>query len=274
MAAVGILAALHRARALRRGAAGRHLDDRRLALLARDGRGALLLRAARCRSAASSSWPAASSATSRTRPRTAAGSRSARSSRSSGRTGATGVGRPDLIEKQFEHPDSEAGAEVAAVFKERTRDEWTAFAGEHDCCLEPILDLDEALDSELVRAREMVVELDQPGIGPVKQVGVADQALAHAGRHERRRARRSASTPTRCCADRLDASDPPAAAASEGSRVTRTRRPAAHAASWPRRRACPPARSSTTCARACCRSRSRRRATWRGTRASSSSACS
>jgi crotonobetainyl-CoA:carnitine CoA-transferase CaiB-like acyl-CoA transferase len=82
-----------------------------------------------------------------------------------------GVGRPDLIEKQFEHPDSEAGAEIAGVFSERTRDEWTAFAGEHDCCLEPILDLDEVLDSELVRARGMVVELDQPGIGPVKQVG-------------------------------------------------------------------------------------------------------
>jgi crotonobetainyl-CoA:carnitine CoA-transferase CaiB-like acyl-CoA transferase len=82
-----------------------------------------------------------------------------------------GVGRPDLIEKQFEHPDSESGAQIAAVFKERTRDEWTAFAGEHDCCLEPILDLDEALASDLVRARGMVVELDQPGIGPVKQVG-------------------------------------------------------------------------------------------------------
>jgi alpha-methylacyl-CoA racemase len=82
-----------------------------------------------------------------------------------------GVGRPDLIEKQFEHPDSDAGAEIAAVFKERTRDEWTAFAGEHDCCLEPILDIDEVLDSELVRARGMVVELDQPGIGPVRQVG-------------------------------------------------------------------------------------------------------
>jgi crotonobetainyl-CoA:carnitine CoA-transferase CaiB-like acyl-CoA transferase len=82
-----------------------------------------------------------------------------------------GVGRPDLIEKQFEHPDSEAGAEIGSVFRERTRDEWTAFAGEHDCCLEPILELDEVLDSELVRARGMVVELDQPGIGAVKQVG-------------------------------------------------------------------------------------------------------
>jgi crotonobetainyl-CoA:carnitine CoA-transferase CaiB-like acyl-CoA transferase len=36
-----------------------------------------------------------------------------------------------------------------------------------------VLDLDEALDSELVKAREMVVELDQPGIAqPVRQLGV------------------------------------------------------------------------------------------------------
>jgi crotonobetainyl-CoA:carnitine CoA-transferase CaiB-like acyl-CoA transferase len=84
-----------------------------------------------------------------------------------------GVGREDLIEKQFEKPGSEAHAEVERVFLERTRDDWQRFASEHDCCLEPLLDLDEALDSELVRAREMVVELDQPGAErPVRQLGV------------------------------------------------------------------------------------------------------
>jgi crotonobetainyl-CoA:carnitine CoA-transferase CaiB-like acyl-CoA transferase len=83
-----------------------------------------------------------------------------------------GVGREDLIEKQFEAPGSDAHAEVERVFLERTRDEWQTFASEHDCCLEPVLDLDEALDSELVRAREMVVELDQPGTGGVRQLGV------------------------------------------------------------------------------------------------------
>ncbi|MFL5827408.1 MAG: CaiB/BaiF CoA transferase family protein [Thermoleophilaceae bacterium] len=84
-----------------------------------------------------------------------------------------GVGREELIEKQFERPGSEAHAEVERIFLERTRDEWQAFAGEHDCCLEPVLGLDEALDSELVRAREMVVELDQPGVeGGVRQLGV------------------------------------------------------------------------------------------------------
>jgi crotonobetainyl-CoA:carnitine CoA-transferase CaiB-like acyl-CoA transferase len=35
-----------------------------------------------------------------------------------------------------------------------------------------VLDLGETLGSELVREREMVVELDQPGTGGVKQLGV------------------------------------------------------------------------------------------------------
>jgi crotonobetainyl-CoA:carnitine CoA-transferase CaiB-like acyl-CoA transferase len=83
-----------------------------------------------------------------------------------------GVGREDLIEKQFSAPGSEAHAEVEQVFLTRTRDEWTEFASQHDCCLEPVLDLDEALDSELARAREMVVRVEQPGTGGVDLLGV------------------------------------------------------------------------------------------------------
>ncbi|HXR60368.1 MAG TPA: CoA transferase, partial [Solirubrobacterales bacterium] len=82
-----------------------------------------------------------------------------------------GVGRPDLVEKQFEAPGSEAWQEVAVIFRSRSRDEWLAFNDEHDCCIEPVLDLDEALDSELVRARKMVVELEQPQLGTVRQLG-------------------------------------------------------------------------------------------------------
>ena len=84
-----------------------------------------------------------------------------------------GVGREDLIELQFAKPNSAAHAAVQGVFMERSRDQWTAFAAEHDCCLEPVLGLDEALDSELVAAREMVVELDQPGAQqPVRLLGL------------------------------------------------------------------------------------------------------
>ena len=90
------------------------------------------------------------------------------------------MGREDLIEKQFERPGSEAHAEVEALFAQRTRDEWHAFAEEHDCCLEPVLGLDEALDSELVRAREMVVR-DRPARHRRREpAGRAGQAVAHA----------------------------------------------------------------------------------------------
>jgi alpha-methylacyl-CoA racemase len=84
-----------------------------------------------------------------------------------------GVGREDLVERQFEAPGSAAHREVEAIFAARTRDAWAAFAGEHDCCLEPVLELEEALGSELVRARDMVVELEQPGAErPVRLLGV------------------------------------------------------------------------------------------------------
>jgi len=84
-----------------------------------------------------------------------------------------GVGREDLVGRQFDAPGSETHAEIEAVFASRTREQWQAFASEVDCCLEPVLDLAEALGSDLVRAREMVVEVEQPGArGPVRLLGV------------------------------------------------------------------------------------------------------
>ena len=97
-----------------------------------------------------------------------------------------GVGREDLIDKQFEHPGSDAHAQVRAIFAKRTRADWEAFAREHDCCLEPVLELDEALSSELVRAREMVVELEQPGAAaPVRQLGIPVKLSRTPGEHAR-----------------------------------------------------------------------------------------
>jgi len=83
-----------------------------------------------------------------------------------------GVGRSDLVDKQFAAPDSEDGQAIAAVFRERTRDQWKAFNDEHDAMIEPILDLGEALDSDLIREREMVVEMEQPQLGPVRLLGL------------------------------------------------------------------------------------------------------
>jgi alpha-methylacyl-CoA racemase len=84
-----------------------------------------------------------------------------------------GVEREDLAEHAFDAPGSEAHRALEEIFAARTREQWRAFAAEHDCCLEPVLGLDEALDSELVAARDMVISLDQPGAErPVRLLGL------------------------------------------------------------------------------------------------------
>jgi crotonobetainyl-CoA:carnitine CoA-transferase CaiB-like acyl-CoA transferase len=84
-----------------------------------------------------------------------------------------GVGREDLLSGAFDPPGSDAHRAVEEIIASRTREEWRAFASEHDCCLEPVLELDEALESDLVRARQMVAPLAQPGAGePVRLLGV------------------------------------------------------------------------------------------------------
>jgi crotonobetainyl-CoA:carnitine CoA-transferase CaiB-like acyl-CoA transferase len=97
-----------------------------------------------------------------------------------------GVGREDLIGSQFERPGSDAHAAVREIFRGRSRGEWTAFAAEHDCCLEPVLGLDEALRSELARAREMVVRIEQPGAErQVEQLGIPVKLGRTPGEHAR-----------------------------------------------------------------------------------------
>jgi alpha-methylacyl-CoA racemase len=81
------------------------------------------------------------------------------------------VGREDLIEHQFAKPGSDPHREVEEIFKTKTRAEWKAFNDQHDAMIEPILDLDEAVESELVREREMVISYEQPELGEIKQLG-------------------------------------------------------------------------------------------------------
>jgi alpha-methylacyl-CoA racemase len=84
-----------------------------------------------------------------------------------------GVDRVDLLGNAFDPPGSASHEAVCEIFRARTRDDWTRFSEVHDCCLEPVLNLGETLASELVRAREMVVSLAQPGATrPVQLLGL------------------------------------------------------------------------------------------------------
>ena len=191
MAAFGDPRRAARARALRRGPARRRLDDARARRAGSRWSRRGSSPTAPCRGAASSSWPAGCRATGPTRAPTA-GSRSARWSRSSGRRCAAGSAATTCSTARWTRPSP---AELEAVFAARTRAEWAAFDDEHGCCLEPVLELDEAL----ARAPEDVVEVDQPGAAaPVRLLGPPVALSRTPPRRHAARARRSAPTPTRC----------------------------------------------------------------------------
>lgn len=79
------------------------------------------------------------------------------------RTWCMAVGRPDLLGAAYQASGSEAHAQVAEIMAGRTRDEWSTFSEEHDCCLTVVSGLTEALASPLVRDRGAVVRLTHPG---------------------------------------------------------------------------------------------------------------
>lgn len=56
-------------------------------------------------------------------------------------------------------------------FSTRTLAEWVSDAGDREMCLTPVNTLDEALGDPQVKAREMIVEVDHPVSGKVRQLG-------------------------------------------------------------------------------------------------------
>jgi len=83
------------------------------------------------------------------------------------------MGREDFIPHQY---DASKREEIFSYFREqfrtRTRGEWFEHLRQHDICVAPVYSLDEAAADPHNRARGMVVEVDHPKLGPVRQVGI------------------------------------------------------------------------------------------------------
>lgn len=75
------------------------------------------------------------------------------------------LGRPDLVPRQWSGGprQEETVRELARVFAGRDRDAWIETLSSADVCVEPVLDLDEALGQEQVAARGIVTE--EPCLG-------------------------------------------------------------------------------------------------------------
>lgn len=83
------------------------------------------------------------------------------------------VERPDLVDGQFARGEKREGVRksVEAIFKEKTRDEWISFLSDIDACCTPVLELQESVSNEHLKARGMIFELDHPIEGRIPQIG-------------------------------------------------------------------------------------------------------
>ncbi len=75
------------------------------------------------------------------------------------------VGCPELAARQLDDGGAGPRAELKAIFAERTREEWAAFAAAHDVCLAPVLEGDEPRADPQLVARGAFVEVGTPSEG-------------------------------------------------------------------------------------------------------------
>jgi crotonobetainyl-CoA:carnitine CoA-transferase CaiB-like acyl-CoA transferase len=82
------------------------------------------------------------------------------------------IGRkPDLSELAAPAARQDAiREEIAAILITKTRDEWVAALAQHDCLLEPVLELDELASHPLHQAREMFITVDGGPAGSLRHV--------------------------------------------------------------------------------------------------------
>lgn len=81
------------------------------------------------------------------------------------------AGRDDLIARQSDPlPQTDLIAEVAALFRQRTREEWDRLLAEVDCCYHPVLEISEVETHPQNAARELIHP--QAGLEDAKGVSV------------------------------------------------------------------------------------------------------
>ena len=83
------------------------------------------------------------------------------------------IGREDLIPYHSAPPqEQETGIrELASVFLTKTRDEWWEILKQKNTCVAPVYNISEALNDPQVLHRQMLLELNHPTLGMMKQIG-------------------------------------------------------------------------------------------------------
>lgn len=82
-----------------------------------------------------------------------------------------GIGRPDLAAGGISPEDiEEVKGQIREIILTKTRGEWVEGFEGAEACVEPVLTLSEALADEQARERSLIVEVDLPAGGTVRQI--------------------------------------------------------------------------------------------------------
>jgi crotonobetainyl-CoA:carnitine CoA-transferase CaiB-like acyl-CoA transferase len=85
------------------------------------------------------------------------------------------VARPEWDQPSYIEPGPHQAPlkqAVAALFQERTQAEWLAHFAQHDCCCEPVLNLEEVRQDSHIQARQLLVDLVHESWGAYQQLGI------------------------------------------------------------------------------------------------------
>jgi len=85
------------------------------------------------------------------------------------------LGRDDLAAMSWADPEKqgEISTQFKAIFLTKDRDEWIKLLRQTDTCVAPVYTVDEVLIDPQVVHRKMVVDIDHPSVGKVRQVGIS-----------------------------------------------------------------------------------------------------
>lgn len=92
------------------------------------------------------------------------------------------IGREDMVPYQYDPGRDDLKKNIAGIFREKTRDQWFDLLKDKDVCVAPVYTMEEASGDPHILSRGMFEEVDHPGFGKIRQVGVSPKLSATPGR--------------------------------------------------------------------------------------------
>ena len=81
--------------------------------------------------------------------------------------------QPDQFVRAANAEESAAREAIETILKTRDRDDWYDFLVKHDVCVGKVYDVEEMVQDPQINHRQMIVDVEHPTHGRVRQFGIA-----------------------------------------------------------------------------------------------------